>query len=50
MKLSRDDLIKRYRTDIKSAQGMIAMATVLSLIFIIEVLFHAALISFSAQR
>lgn len=36
MKLSRDDLIKRYRTDIKSAQGVIAMATVLSLIFIIE--------------
>ena len=36
MKLSDEGLVKRYRTDIKSAQGVIAMATVLSLIYIIE--------------
>ncbi len=36
MKLSDEGLVKRYKTDIKSAQGVLAMATVLSLIYIIE--------------
>ncbi len=35
MKLSDEGLVKRYRTDIKSAQGVIAMATVLGIIYVI---------------
>lgn len=35
MKLSEEGLVKRYRTDIKSAQGVIAMATVLGIIYVL---------------
>lgn len=35
MKLSDEGLVKRYRTDIKSAQGVIAMAAVLGIIYVI---------------
>lgn len=37
--MNNEQLEKRFRTDIKSAQGVIAMATVLSLIYIVRFLF-----------
>ena len=37
--MNNEQLEKRFRTDIKSAQGVIAMATVLSLVYIVRFLF-----------
>ena len=37
--MSNEQLEKRYKTDIKSAQGVIAMVTVITLIYIVRRLY-----------